>query len=430
MGDEASSLNLLEGGIIADHPTRETHPVLVAPTTADHFNVVKAALEPVACFKLEDARFEFDSSFILPEVAGEMKELARLHKKHPDAPLSIFGHADPTGRDEYNKKLSGQRATAMYGLLTRDTALWETLNGENNWGVKANQIMLNTLGHDAGIADGTMTEQTRTAVRTFQGERGLTADGSVGPNTRKELYKAYMDAIAKDDNGQPFKLEKTNFLTKGKGKDLKGDIQGCGEFNPLLLFSNVEKAELDKKENQPEQNEKNKQNRRVMILLFKPGNEVEPAKWPCPTVKEGVKGCKDRFFSDGEKRRQNTEEGRKFEETKDTFACRFYQRLTDTSPCERATGNLLLHISIILNRDLESGPMVNQPFRLFLNNKTIDGNTGNDGRIEHAAVPPGDYRLEVAGKTTFVSAIPLNRQKLKWVLDIGSTRDNTTSGNE
>ena len=65
-------------------------------------------------------------------------------------PLSIFGHADPVGNDDYNKQLSGRRATAIYGLLTRDTHLWEELYshsfGNDKWGVKAIQIMLAELG--------------------------------------------------------------------------------------------------------------------------------------------------------------------------------------------------------------------------------------------------------------------------------------------
>ena len=44
-----------------------------------------------------------------------------------------------------------------------------------------------------------------------------------------------------------------------------------------------------------------------------------------------------RFFSDGETRRSSRlpDETRKFENTEDTFACRFYHRLSGPSPCER-----------------------------------------------------------------------------------------------
>jgi Putative peptidoglycan binding domain len=272
----------------------------------------------------------------------------------------------------------------MYGLLIRDVDIWEKLNTENNWGVKASQTMLNTVGHDAGSADGKMSEQTRNAVTAFQSSKGLGVDGIVGPNTRKELFAAYMDAICKDGNRQPFKLEKTDFLAQGKGKDLKGDIQGCSEFNPSLLFSKAEKAELDQKDNKSKRDRKNQTNRRVMILLFKPGTEIEPSKWPCPTVKEGVAGCKVRFFSDGEKRRLNTEEERKFDKTKNTFACRFYHRMLETSPCEGVViGKAMLRIEL---RDEKGNPIVNEPYVLELNGTVIsaDGQrTDSRGHLEH-----------------------------------------------
>ncbi len=337
MSEEVKGLfqSFFAGSVAADHPLSDTHPILAAPTMANHFNVVKVAIKTLACFKLEDTCFEFDSSFIMPEAATEIKNLSRLKQKHGNALLSVFGHADPTGNEDYNKKLSGQRALAMYSLLIRDVSSWETLNRANTWGIKAIQQMLGAAGHDAGIVDGVLGEKTRGAIKDFQMTKSLVVDGVAGPTTRRELYKVYMDTIAQDESGKPFKLEKKDFLAKGIGKDLKGDIQGCGEFNPLFLFSNADKTEFDKKENESIRNGRNMPNRRVMILLFKPGTQIDSTKWPCPSVIEGVAGCKKRFFSDGEERMQNSEEEREFSKTKDTFACRFYQRLQNTSPCEK-----------------------------------------------------------------------------------------------
>src|SRR5262249_54111571 len=68
---------------------------------------------------------------------------------------------------------------------------------------------------------------------------------------------------------------------------------------------------------------------------FAPGRRVNPAAWPCPRAKEGVAACRKRFFPDGEVRRNPQGGRREFDDTKDTFACRFYQLITDDSPCER-----------------------------------------------------------------------------------------------
>jgi hypothetical protein len=131
----------------------------------------------------------------------------------------------------------------------------------------------------------------------------------------------------------PNKLEKTDFLGKGQDLEGKADFQGCSEFNPILLFSKQEKQQLE--QNHVKRNQENAPNRRVVVFLFRPGIELDPQKWPCPRASEGSAGCRKRFFTDGEQKRSNGDARRTFDEDGDTFACRFYQRLSDRSPCER-----------------------------------------------------------------------------------------------
>ena len=67
-----------------------------------------------------------------------------------------------------------------------------------------------------------------------------------------------MDFCCVDTSGNAFRVDPDNgFLARNKSKDGMGDVQGCGEFNPVLLFSRSEKARLDREENQPERNKKN-----------------------------------------------------------------------------------------------------------------------------------------------------------------------------
>src|SRR5215813_9086595 len=116
------SLNRIStaGGITADLPIPQTQPVLVAPTTTQGFNSLRGALIPIACWRLDEVRFEFDSSFVLSTSSDEFQALDNLRKMHPGAPLSIFGHADPVGDDSYNKQLSGRRAQAVHAVLVRN----------------------------------------------------------------------------------------------------------------------------------------------------------------------------------------------------------------------------------------------------------------------------------------------------------------------
>ena len=123
-----------------------------------------------------------------------------------------------------------------------------------------------------------------------------------------------------------------DFLGKGASANGKADYQGCSEFNPVMMFSASENAALQS--NTTERNKQNSVNRRILVLLFRAGTPNPGAKWPCPEWTEGTGGCTKRFFADAAKRRQFQGHRRTVEADKDTFACRFYERLVNHSPCE------------------------------------------------------------------------------------------------
>ena len=328
-----------DGGIAARHPLLPEVTVLAGPATGREHNTLRAGIIPVACWRLEDVRFEFDSSFVVPGIEVELKSLAKLIKDHPPAsksdgkpgfPLSVFGHADPTGDDDYNKQLSGRRAMAIYGLLTRNTNQWEKLFsqpfGNDKWGRKSLEAMLDRVSP----APAGETNQTE----AVQHERDL--------GKRKELFGRYMESVC----GPELKLKKEDFLGHGDDAGGKGDFQGCSEFNPVLIFSQKDQKRFVQDQDKSTRNAENASNRRVVVLIFRKGSRVIPSRWPCPRVSEGVAGCKARLFSDGEKRRNTRlpDQPRKFEESGDTFACRFYHRLTSDSPCERLFGAHLIRL--------------------------------------------------------------------------------------
>ena len=342
-----------EGGHHGAHPEMNFH-VFVAPTPddAEEFNALRPALMTVACWRLDDARYEFDSSFVLPETRRELRRLAGLRKDYPDSPMSIFGHADPVGNDDYNKKLSGRRAKAIYAVLTRNLDIWEELHNDHGWGLKSTQRILQCLGHYDGPCDGKATKDSTDAIKAFQGEHGLKDDGDAGPKTRKELYKAYMDAICVDEKSEPYKVEPAEFLGKGADPKGKADYQGCSEFNPILLFSKEEDKAYSKATDKKARDAANAPNRRVTLFFFRPGVQIDVKKWPCPRANEGTGDCKKRFWSDSKVRlEQNDEERRLYEKTKDTFACRFYDRFARRSPCEAGYKEWIVQL-------MQSGPEV------------------------------------------------------------------------
>lgn len=379
------------------HPEPQPETLIVGPSTENEFNTLRARLTPKACFKLEDSNFEFDSSFItvLTFDAGPLKDLL---DKHPGSKLSIFGHADPAGRDDYNKMLSGRRAQAIFGLLVRRVDLWEdlyfnhdTFSGKDEWGVRAIKLMLNQVGPTKTGITKELDAQSKQALKDFEQKEGLPLKGfnskkEVAPETFRKLTSLYMDFICTDDESKDFRLKPEDFLARGQGKDGKGDFQGCGEFNPLMIFSKDEKTFFDREENHRQRNTENQTNRRVMILLFRPRSQVDPEKWPCPSAKQGIEGCRKRFFVGGEKRRSNQAERRELQKTKDTFACRFYDQLANSSPCERTLRSFDIRLY-----DPDGIVIPDAPFVVTIGGRKPAKGVAKDGfvRLQDVEVPAG-----------------------------------------
>jgi len=326
--------SVTEGGTSAAHPPIPPLRVVVGPATGAESNLLRFAIVAIACWRIGDVRFHFDSSFVVPEARTEFQTLSRLIEDRTEKPginppggkpkappLSIYGHADPTGNDEYNKALSGRRAAAIYAVLTRKAEIWEDL--------------FSNTGRFAQPAAGDQWGDA--VIRVMRGALGKTEQGKTTAAQRRLLFLEYMDFLCIDDRLTPFRIDSREGFLGAQGDAFgKGDYQGCSEFNPILLFSRADKQKFDQQKDHADRDAANAPNRRVVVLLFRPGSKITPSRWPCPRAKEPTAGCRKRFFSDGDKRRSNGDAQREFKDKEDTFACRFYQRLTRRSPCERA----------------------------------------------------------------------------------------------
>jgi hypothetical protein len=338
--DKPASASASEGGVAGKHNAPPPFEVLLGPSTGSEFNTARLPLAPVACFRVDDIRFAFDSSFIAAEtdekndVRSELKLLAELLGELPGSPLSVFGHADPVGDDVPNKILSGRRARIVYALIISnkepDLALkmWQDVAAEEKWGASQRQNMETTTGLPHGTSD-------------------------------KDLMKAYMKVLSPPD----LQVGKTDFLAQGADSKGKGDFQGCSEFNPVLIFSEKKNKELEGLKDKTPRNDANAPNRRVIVLLFPKGSRVEPSKWPCPSAAAGIGDCLAQFHKDGDKRRKTRqpERDRKFEDAqadpaKGTFACAFYDQLLTSSPCEKALSIVKIRLFDAQARALPFGP--------------------------------------------------------------------------
>jgi hypothetical protein len=136
-----------------------------------------------------------------------------------------------------------------------------------------------------------------------------------------------MAILAQDPAGKPFGLPKRAFLGQGADPKLKADVQGCGEFNPLIMFSAEEVKAFKAADQKERRDEEGAPNRRVTVFLFPGNTKISLKDWPCPRATEGTASCRKRFWSDQLKRRTFGETRRRQPEADDTFACRFYDRI-------------------------------------------------------------------------------------------------------
>jgi outer membrane protein OmpA-like peptidoglycan-associated protein len=67
--------------------------------------------------QIEHINYGYDSDKILPEAAYILDKVATMVKQYPDLEVRIESHTDSKGSDEYNLKLSKERATSAYKYL-------------------------------------------------------------------------------------------------------------------------------------------------------------------------------------------------------------------------------------------------------------------------------------------------------------------------
>jgi outer membrane protein OmpA-like peptidoglycan-associated protein len=328
----------------------------VAPTDVGSEHVtIREPLRPIEVWQLEDGHFAFDSSVLLPSMTEDLAELIALVRANPDAPIAIFGHADPTGNDDYNKALAGRRATALYAFLTRRVDLVE-------------RLYANPMGNDNWAKD-------KLAARVMQDHLDPGA-----PIPATPPFRAYIESVAVDSQGTAFVLPATAFLGRGKDAGGKADYQGCGEFNPVLMFSAEEAQRYSRTDQKAARDAANAVNRRVTVVLFAKGSEIPLDKWPCPRASEGTAQCRKRFWSDAATRRTFQARHRERPESEDTFACRFYDRLTNE---QLGTARMVVHVQL---HDWLLVPCGDIPYVVHAANmRERRGRTNGDGWLSFSA---------------------------------------------
>ncbi|GAA4359499.1 OmpA family protein [Hymenobacter saemangeumensis] len=116
--------------------------------------------------------FEFNKATLLPSSYPKLQEMVRILGEYPDYSLSIAGHTDSKGADDYNLRLSYDRAAAARTYMLSQ-------------GVPAERIESRGYGETKPIADNT-TDAGRAQNRRVDFDAYLTGD----PNPAEQKYGA------------------------------------------------------------------------------------------------------------------------------------------------------------------------------------------------------------------------------------------------
>ncbi len=256
------------------------------PTTQD--NVVRLRKFHRHVLEVPDVHFHHNSAVLLPNYGHDkapphagadspsnyglsVLSACLYHARHNDEQkVLIAGHADTSGPDPHNFKLSKKRADAVLHALLGERDAWVAI-AKDTGKTEDYQLILKWFAQvykwdcDPGKVDNIKGPKTTTAVRNFQTSYNsafdgkLAVDGSVGKQTWGAIFDVYMDVLQNQLETDEAGLSDFRACLKWLDPGLK--TVGCGEQFP------IEEARRD--------NYKSEINRRVEILFFDPGQEPQ-----------------------------------------------------------------------------------------------------------------------------------------------------------
>jgi OmpA-OmpF porin, OOP family len=104
-----------------------------------------AKVDAEGCWRLQNLNFEFDSAKLLPASEVILDEVVTVLKNNPTVKIEIEGHTDGKGSDEYNMKLSQNRADSVHKYLITK-------------GIEAARLSTKGYGESKPIADNNTDE--------------------------------------------------------------------------------------------------------------------------------------------------------------------------------------------------------------------------------------------------------------------------------
>jgi hypothetical protein len=222
-------------------------------------------LEKLSVSFVEIADVHFHHNCALPCLDAEADLISELGsaftyaRDHADSEMIIEGHADRSGDEGYNLRISKRRAEAIKALLDNKESLWmgvvDADKKDHTIETEDYQETLKSLSAkfgwscDPGTVDNAYGPKTKAAVENFQKEYNgkfpaneqLTKDGKLGPRTWRAVFFVLRDLLEtyckKDLSLDPLPALPYGY-PEGDG------IYPCGESSPI---SGMEKSQEDRR---------------------------------------------------------------------------------------------------------------------------------------------------------------------------------------
>ena len=183
-------------GDSARRATATTQPPSTTTPASRYPNAATRARIDQLLAKIEDAYFDYDKASLRPDalkaLEADSTELRDILKDYPDYKLTIEGHCDERGSDEYNLALGDRRAQAAKDYLVQVGIPAAQLNlisyGKEHAGLPgARRSLLAAESPHPHCGHGSRTVVTLRGRLNDALCHGPVADFRTGPNTRCRL---------------------------------------------------------------------------------------------------------------------------------------------------------------------------------------------------------------------------------------------------
>lgn len=104
----------IAGGVIGNKMDKQAREIETAIPGAD---VVRVGEGIQLVLGENSVNFDFNKATLTPLAKQNLDKLVKVFKDYPDTNITVFGYTDSKGADDYNQKLSLQRATSVEKYL-------------------------------------------------------------------------------------------------------------------------------------------------------------------------------------------------------------------------------------------------------------------------------------------------------------------------